>query len=335
MAGYISRRVLQLVPVLLGITLLVFLIFHFTADPTQVILGMHGSAQQREALRERLGLNDPILVQYGRYLGNVLQGDLGDSWMRKTPVSEEISNKFPHTVELTVVAMIITVLVGILVGVISAVKPYSIPDYLSMTFALVGISIPVFVLGLLLISFFSVNLRWLPINGRMSSIMLEAFSPPSNYYLLYATFTGKWAAAWDLLKHIIMPAVTLAAASTALVARMTRATLLEVVRQDYIRTARAKGLPERVVIYKHALKNAMIPVITVIGLQFGALLGGALLTESVFTWPGMGTLVIAAVEAQDLPLVQGVVLLVATLFVVANLVVDLLYAFFDPRIRYS
>jgi peptide/nickel transport system permease protein len=335
MAAFIAKRILQLIPVLLGITLLVFFIFHYTADPTQIILGMHGSAEQREALRERLGLNDPVLVQYGRYLGGLVQGQLGDSWMRRTPVAQEIAQKFPHTVELTVAAMVITVVFGILIGVISAVKQYSFLDYSTMTAALLAVSIPVFVLGLFFISIFAVKLDWLPINGRMNASMLHDFNPPTGYYLTYALFTGKWAYAKDLAAHLVMPAVVLGAATTALLARMTRATMLEVIRQDYIRTALAKGLSQRVVIFKHALKNAMIPIITVIGLQFGSLLAGALLTESIFTWPGIGTLTISAVDAQDLPLVQGVVILVATLFVVANLVVDVLYAFVDPRIKYA
>ncbi|HYG57848.1 MAG TPA: ABC transporter permease [Symbiobacteriaceae bacterium] len=335
MVGYIARRVLQLFPVLLGITLLVFVIFHFTADPTQIMLGLHGSEQQRQALRKELGLDDPVLVQYARYIGGVVQGDLGDSWMRKSPVASEIAQKFPHTVELTVVAMLITITVGIFVGVISAVKPYSLVDYGSMTLALIAVSVPVFVLGLVFISVFAVQLDWLPINGRMEAVMLDQFKPPTGYYITYALFTGKWTYLKDLLSHLIMPAIVLAAATTALVARMTRAQMLEVIRQDYIRTARAKGLAQRVVVYKHALKNAMIPIITVIGLQFGHLLGGALLTESIFTWPGMGSLTIAAVEAQDLPLVQGVVMLVATLFVVANLAVDMIYAFVDPRIKFA
>lgn len=335
MAGYIARRFLQLVPVLLGITLLVFFVFHYTADPTQIILGLHGSEQQRQALRKELGLDDPVLVQYGRYVSGVARGDLGTSWMRKSPVAREIADKFPHTVELTIAAMLITVVVGILVGVLSAIKPYSIIDYFTMTTALLAVSIPVFVLGLFFISFFAVKMGWLPINGRMTATLLDQFKPPTGFYLTYALFTGKWAYFKDLAAHMLMPAVVLASSTTALLARMTRATMLEVVQQDYIRTARAKGLSQRVVIYKHALKNAMIPIVTVIGLQFGTLLGGALLTESIFTWPGLGTLTISAVEAQDLPLVQGVVILVATLFVAANLAVDLLYAYIDPRIKYS
>ncbi len=335
MAAYVVKRILQLIPVLTGITLLVFLAFHFTADPTQIILGMHGSEEQREALREELGLNDPLPVQYARFLGGMLRGDLGKSWMRRTPVAREIAQKFPHTVELTVAAMSITIIVGLTVGIISAVKPYSWLDYLSMSGALVAVSIPVFVLGLFLITIFSVNLDLLPINGRMSAVMLDEYDPPTNFYLTYAIVTRQWPYAWDLLKHMMLPAVTLASATTALLARMTRTTMLEVIRQDYIRTARAKGLSGRVIILKHALKNAMIPVVTVIGLQFGYLLGGALLTETIFSWPGMGSLAIAAVEAQDLPLVQGVVMLVATMFVFANLLVDVLYAWLDPRIKYS
>jgi peptide/nickel transport system permease protein len=201
--------------------------------------------------------------------------------------------------------------------------------------ALLAVSIPVFVLGLFLISWFAIDLNWLPINGRMDALMLDSYRPPTNFYLSYALFTGKWRYAADLIKHMLMPAVVLASATTALLARMTRATMLEVLQQDYVRTARAKGLSQRVVIFKHALKNAMIPVVTVIGLQLGGLLGGALLTETVFTWPGLGTLTIAAMDAQDLPLVQGVVMLLAVLFVVSSLVVDILYAFLDPRIKYS
>lgn len=335
MASYIARRVLQLFPVLIGITLLIFVLFHYTADPTQIILGMHGSPQQREALRQELGLNDPFLVQYGRYVGGVVRGDLGDSWMRRTPVAREIADKFPHTLELAAVAMTLAVVFGLLIGVISAVKPYSLIDYLSMTMALLAVSIPVFVLGLFLISWFAIDLNWLPINGRMDALMLDSYRPPTNFYLTYALFTGKWRYAADLIRHMLMPAVVLASATTALLARMTRATMLEVLQQDYVRTARAKGLSQRVVIFKHALKNAMIPVVTVIGLQLGGLLGGALLTETVFTWPGLGTLTIAAMDAQDLPLVQGVVMLLAVLFVVSSLVVDILYAFLDPRIKYS
>lgn len=335
MVGYIVRRLLQLIPVLVGITLIVFLIFHYTADPTQVILGMHGSGAQRAALRQELGLNDPVLVQYGRYIGGAIKGDLGRSWMRRTPVAKEIAQKFPHTMELAIAAMLIAVVAGLLVGVLSAVKPYSWIDYLGMTMALIAVSIPVFVLGLLLISWFAIDLAWLPINGRMNAVLMNNYRPPTNFYLTYAIATGQWKYAADLARHLVMPAVVLAAATTALLARMTRATMLDVIRQDYIRTARAKGLAERVVIYRHALKNAMIPVVTVLGLQLGGLLGGALLTETVFSWPGLGTLTISAMEAQDLPLVQGVVMLLATLFVISNLAVDLVYAFLDPRIRYS
>lgn len=335
MLGYAVRRVFQLIPVLLGITLLVFLIFHYTADPTQVILGLHGSKEQRLALRKEMGLDDPLVVQYGRYLGGLAKGDLGQSWMRRTPVAREIGEKFPHTVELTMVAMVITIVVGVFLGVLSAVRPYTLIDYLSMTLALLAVSIPVFVLGLLLIMFLAVDLKVLPINGRMSATLLDTFRPPTNFYLTYALLHGQWPFAKDLLRHMAMPAFVLSAATTALVARMTRATMLEVIGQDFIRTARAKGLAERVVIYKHALKNAMIPIVTVIGLELGKLLGGALLTETVFTWPGLGTLTISALEAQDLPLVQGVVVLIATLFVTANLAVDLLYAALDPRIRYA
>lgn len=335
MLGYIVRRLLQLVPVLLGITLLVFLIFHVTADPTQVVLGLHGSEEQRAALREELGLDDPVLVQYALYIGGAVRGDLGESWTWGTPVAQEIADRFPHTLELATAAMLLAVTVGLVMGVAAAVRPYTLIDYLSTSLALVAVSVPVFVLGLLMITWFAVGLGWLPINGRMDPLLLGEFQPPTGFYLTYALVTGQWRYAADLARHMAMPAVVLAAATTALLVRMTRATMLEVIRQDYIRTARAKGLSERVVIYRHALKNAMIPVVTVIGLQFGTLLGGAILTETVFTWPGLGTLTLRAVEGHDLPLVQGVVILLATLFVLANLVVDVLYAALDPRIKYA
>lgn len=335
MVRYIARRLVALVPVMFGVTLLVFLVFHFTADPGDVILGQHAMPAAKARLNASLGWYDPLPVQYGRFVLRLLRGDLGTSWITKSLVALEIKARFGHTVELAILALLITAGAGIGIGVISAVRRYSWLDHGSMIFALVGVSMPVFWLGIELITLFSMTLRWLPISGRMDPVLLSNFRSPTSFYLTYALLTGQWRQAVDLAKHIILPAVALSAVTTAIVARMTRTTMLEVLQQDFVRTARAKGLAERVVVFKHSLKNAMIPVVTVIGLQFGTLLGGAVLTETVFTWPGLGTLAITAVQNQDVPLVQGVVILVAVSFVLANLMVDLTYAWLDPRIRYS
>lgn len=334
MTRYIMKRILLLVPVLLGVSMIVFLVLHlFTADPAALMLGQHANTEQIEALREELGLNDPLYQQFGRFLWQLVHGDLGHSLMTKSPVTTEMLARFPATIELAFAAMLIATVVGITVGVISAVKQYSLFDYLSMVGALAGVSMPIFWLGLMLIILFSVNLGWLPVASRID-IGLEP-ARITGLYLVDSLITGNWAAFISSLKHLVLPAAALASYSMAIIARMTRSTMLEVVRQDYVRTARAKGLKESVVVYRHALRNAMIPVVTVIGLQMGSLLGGAVLTETVFSWPGIGGLLINAILAADYPLVQGCVLLIATVFVVVNLLVDLLYAFLDPRIRYS
>jgi len=253
--------------------------------------------------------------------------------MTKRPVLDDLLSQFPATIELAVFSLAIASLVGIFVGVISAVKRYSFFDYVSMIGALLGVSMPIFWLGLILIIIFCINLQWLPVAGRID-IGME----PTNithFYLLDSLLTGNWASFWSAFRHIILPGIALAAYSMAIIARMTRSTMLEVVKQDYIRTAHAKGLDEKTVVYHHALKNALIPIVTVIGLQFGFLLGGAVLTETVFSWPGIGSLTANAILASDYPMVQGSVILVAAVFVVVNLLVDLLYHYLDPRIHYS
>jgi len=333
MLQYMLRRFFLLIPVLLGVTLVVFLVSQLTADPTKVILGQHATAQQMEALRHELGLDKPVYQQYILYVLRLLRGDLGRSWLTDAPVAQEIMVRFPHTVELTLVSITLAIFFGVLVGVISAVKQYSFFDHLSMIGALLGVSMPIFWLGLMLMTLFSVRLGWLPISGRIDLQLEVDFK--TQFYLLESLLRGNWPVFKNLIAHITLPAIALAANSTALIARMTRSSVLEVIRQDYIRTARAKGLGERVVIYKHALKNALIPVVTVVGLQFGSLLSGAVLTETVFSWPGIGSLAVAAIQNADNPLVQGTVLLVAAIFVLVNLVVDLLYAYIDPRIHYT
>jgi ABC-type dipeptide/oligopeptide/nickel transport system permease component len=334
MLKYIIKRLLMLIPVLLGVSLFVFIIMHvFTGDPTSLILGQHATQTQIEALRQELGLKDPIYVQFGRFLWQLLHGDLGRSLMTKRPVMTDLLSQFPATIELALFSLAIASLVGIIVGVISAVKRYSFFDYVSMVGALLGVSMPIFWLGLILIIVFSVNLHWLPVAGRVD-IGMEP-TTITHFYLLDSLLTGNWDAFWSSIRHLILPGIALAAYSMAIIARMTRSTMLEVVKQDYIRTAHAKGLDENTVVYHHALKNALIPIVTVIGLQFGFLLGGAVLTETVFSWPGIGSLTTNAILASDFPLVQGSVILVAAVFVFVNLLVDLLYAYLDPRIHYS
>lgn len=338
MLRYVIRRLLLLLPVLLGVSILVFLVLHvFTVDPTSVILGQYATLDKQEALRAELGLNDPLYLQFWNYLSGVVQGDLGRSLFTKEPVIKEIATRFPATIELAVASLIIASIVGITVGIISAVKQYTFLDYLSMFGALLGVSMPIFWLGLIFIDVFAVKLGWLPTSNRLDPMTNMVIY--TNFYTIDSVIngiqTGDWGAFKDTLRHLAMPAIVLGASSTAVIARMTRSSMLEVIRQDYVRTARAKGLAYRIVIVKHALKNALIPIVTVIGLQFGSLLGGAVLTETVFSWPGVGSLTFMAIDHSDFPLVQGTVLLIATVFVVVNLVVDLLYAFIDPRIHYS
>lgn len=334
MLKYIIKRLVMLVPVLLGVSLFVFVVMHlFTGDPAAMMLGQHATRAQVAALRQELGFNDPIYVQFARFLWQLLHGNLGRSLMSRQPVTEELLSRFPATIELAFFSLVIASIVGVVVGVISAVKRYSFFDYISMIGALLGVSMPIFWLGLLLIIVFSVNLHMLPVAGRID-IGIEP-ATVTGFYLIDSLLAGDWAAFWSALNHLILPGIALAAYSMAIIARMTRSTMLEVIKQDYIRTARAKGLSEGTVINHHALKNALIPVVTVIGLQLGFLLGGAVLTETVFSWPGIGSLTINAILASDFPLVQGSVILVAAVFVIVNLLVDLLYAYLDPRIHYA
>lgn len=306
MTTYLLRRLLLTVPVLLGVSFIIFAMVRLIpGDPAQVIAGEQATRETVETVRRSLGLDQPLVLQYARFLRDLVRGDMGRSTRSLRPVFDELADRFPNTIELTLAGMLVASLIGIVAGVVSATRQNRWPDTLSMVFALGGVSMPVFWLGLMLMLLFSVKLGWLPPVGR-----------------------GTWA-------QLILPAITLGAASAAILARMTRSSLLEVLRQDFVVTARAKGLAERWVIYKHALKNAMIPVVTVMGLQFGTLLSGAVLTETVFAWPGIGRLIVESILARDYPVVQGAVLLTALTFVFVNLVVDLLYSVLDPRIRYD
>lgn len=304
MLKYIFKRILMLIPVILGVSFLVFFIMSLTpGDAAAMILGPDATVEALEALRNELGLNDPIIVQYGRYMINLLQGDLGTSYATGRSVFSEIASRFPSTLQLTFWGMVIAIVMSIPIGIISATKQYSIIDSTSMIFALLGVAMPNFWLGLMLIIVFSLNLGWLPSGGSSTAL------------------------------SIILPAITLGTGCAANITRTTRSSMLEVIRQDYIRTAKAKGVSNSKVIRKHALKNSLIPVVTVIGLQFGQLLGGAVLTETVFSWPGVGTYMINSINLKDTNAVLGCVIIFSICFSIVNLLVDILYGFIDPRIK--
>lgn len=335
MWSYVLRRLLGLVPVLFGITLLVFLFLQLIpGDPAQAILGERGTPEQLAALREKLGLNKPLYVQYLTFVKNILTGDLGTSAVSTIPVAEELKRRWPATFELALAATLVAVVFGIPVGILAAVRKNSLLDTLSMSLSLVGVSMPVFWLGLLLVYLFAVNLHWLPTGGRLSTDLAIDFRPITGFLVLDGMLALKPEVLMDALRHLILPALTLGTIPLAILTRITRSAMLEVLSQDYVRTARAKGLAERQVILKHALKNALLPVVTIVGLQFGTLLGGAILTETIFSWPGIGSYIYEGILNRDYPVVQAGVLVVATVFVLVNLLVDLSYALLDPRIQY-
>ncbi|MED4585071.1 nickel ABC transporter permease [Brevibacillus choshinensis] len=303
MLVYLIRRLLQMIPVLLGVILVVFLIMQMVpGDPAVLLAGEGASAETIANIRTQLGLDQPVMVQYFHYVTDVATGDLGTSMRSNLPVFDEIMARLPATIELALASIFVTIVLGMIAGIISATKQYSAADITIMIVALLGVSLPSFWLGLSLIYYFSVKLHLLPVAG------------------------------WGTWKHVILPAITLGTGGAAIVARMTRSSMLDVVRQDYIRTAKAKGLREQVIIYKHALKNALIPIITVVGLQFGYLLGGTVLVESVFAINGLGRLIVDAIRMRDLPVVQGGVLIASIIFVFVNLLVDVLYRYFNKRI---
>jgi len=313
---FLARRLLLLVPVLWGVSVVVFLVLHLApGDPAEVMLGSQATREDLTRLRAEFGLDQPLHVQYGRWIGRLAQGDLGRSLWMKRPVLLEVLGRFKATLLLTGTALVLSTLGGIALGVLSATRPNSLLDRASAVASLFGASMPVFWLGIVLMVIFSLWLGWLPASG------------------MWAPYGGGDLA--DLVRHLVLPALTLAAASVTIVARLTRSTMLDVLGQDYVRTARAKGLREGRVVTRHALKNAMIPIVTVVGVQAGYLLGGAVLTETVFAWPGVGSLMVQGILARDVPLVQGCVLVVALSFVLINLAVDVLYAYLDPRIRYE
>jgi len=356
MLQFIGRRLLLLLPVLLGVILVTFVIVRLIpGDPCVTMLGERATPAKCEVFLERYGLNDNIVVQFWRYMTNMAQGDLGTSIRFTRPVTDLLAERLPLTMELTMLAMLFSTVVGVLLGIISALKRNTIIDTITMIIANIGVSMPVFWLGLLLAYVFALLLKGtpfvLPPSGRFTAGValqdLDVFwgltdltgfkkffvDLMSNTVLVNAIITGDWHIFWDSLKHLILPAVAVGTIPMSIIARMTRSSLLEVVGLDYIRTARAKGMIERRVIRKHAMRNAMIPIVTIVGIETGALLSGAVLTETVFSLPGMGTALVSAILARDYPVVQVFTLVIGLIFVVVNLLVDLSYAYLDPRIR--
>ncbi|MDO7907178.1 ABC transporter permease [Paenibacillus sp. JX-17] len=331
---YIVKRIFVLIPVLLGMTLIVFSIIHaIPGDPAETILGQKATEASKEALREQLGLNKPWLQQYGTYLGELVRGDLGESIRTREPIAREMLPYLAATLELTFASMLFAVVIGVNAGIISAWKQNSWFDYTSMVIALVGVSMPIFWLGLMEQWIFANKLHWLPSIGRMNA--RDPVESVTHLAVVDAIISGRWDQVWTVIKHLILPSIALGTIPMAVIARMTRSSMLEVMSNDYIRTARAKGMSPFLVVYKHALKNAFIPVLTVVGLQTGALLGGAVLTETIFAWPGIGRYIFEAISSRDYPVIQSGILVVAFIFVFINLIVDLMYALFDPRIHYQ
>ena len=310
MYKFILKRLLQLIPVIIGVTFIVFFIMNLApGDPAAIILGDQATAEALAMKREELGLNDPLLIRYFNYMKNLLRGDMGTSYKNNIPVWNQVIDRLPNTAILAVAGIFIALLFGIPIGILSAKKQYSLLDNISMVAALIGVSMPNFWSGLLLVMLFSLTLGWLPSQGMGSGGVIP------------------------VLRSIILPSLTLGINSMAMVARMTRSSMLEVIRLDYISTAQAKGLDDHVITTQHMLRNALIPIITAVGLQFGHLLGGAMLAETVFSWPGLGRLMVDSIKSRDIPMVLGCVVFMATMFSIVNLIVDIIYAFVDPRIK--
>jgi peptide/nickel transport system permease protein len=350
LSRYIIRRLITVIPTLIGVTFVIFMFQRLIpGDPAVAMLGEHATEENVQRIREQFGLNRPVFLdrealaegdirsffdsQYIRYLGRLVRLDMGSSIHRRIPVAETLRERFPATFELALVSMLIAVIIGIPVGIASAARRNSLLDGTSMVASLIGVSMPIFWLGLMEIMLFAVFLQWLPAGGRLSTgIEVQRIT---GMLLLDSLLTWNIPAFVDAGQHIIMPAIALATIPTAIIARMTRSSMLDVLQEDYIRTANAKGLVERLVLFRHALKNAFLPVITIIGIQAGSLLAGAVLTETIFSWPGIGKWVYDAILGRDYPIVQGGTLIIALIFVFVNLLVDISYAMLDPRIHYD
>lgn len=341
MGSYLIRRLLRTLLVMLGISLLVFVFVRsIPGDPAVAMLGERATPEAAAKLREQLGLNkpwffnptSPLDAQYPKYVNALLHGDLGSGIKSNIPVKDDLRVRFPATAELSLAALLFAMIIGLPAGILAALRRNSVWDNLATTISLVGVSMPVFWLGLLLSYFFAVKLGWLPPSARLGNE--TTIQPMTGFYVLDSLLRGQPAATWDALRHLILPAIALGSIPLAIIARITRSSLLDVLGQDYVRTARAKGLNFQTITIKHALRNALLPVVTVIGLQAGGLLGGAVLTETIFSWPGIGSWVYEAISQRDYPVIQGGVIFAALIVSIANLLVDLSYAALDPRIQY-
>jgi ABC-type dipeptide/oligopeptide/nickel transport system permease component len=334
MVSHLLRRIIGTIPVVLLISLLVFLLIHAApGDPADLLLSDEASAQDIAEARHRWGLDQPIYVQYLRFLANMLSGNFGISFRFSDPVISVIGERLPATIELAVVSLLIALILGIPLGVWAGAKPNSWADNLGSFFGFFGISMPSFWFGIMLILVVAGYLNWLPSSGR--STYGIARGAETGFYIAGSLVAGNWRAAWDGLQHIFMPAIALGTNMMGIIMRVTRSSVLEVVHEDYIRTARAKGVGERRVLWRHVLKNALIPIVTVVGLELGTLLSGSIIVESVFSWPGSGSLLITAIQSRDYPLITGTVVIYTVAFVMINFTIDILYAVFDPRIRFG
>jgi dipeptide transport system permease protein len=335
MLRFILTRASLVIPTFLGVTLLTFALIRLApGDPVLLMAGERGMDPVRyAAMKAELGLDKPLLVQYVHYMGDVLHGDLGRSIITREPVLHEFLSLFPATIELSFMAILFAVTIGLPAGIVAAVRRGSAFDHTLMGLSLTGYSMPIFWWGILAILLFSVTLGWTPVSGRISFI--HFIEPITGFLLLDRLLQGNWEAFFSALRHLILPAIVLGTVPLAIIARMTRSSMLEVLNEDYIRTARAKGLSPFWVIGVHALRNALIPVITVIGLQVGLLMTGAILTETVFSWPGVGKWLVESIRRRDYPVLQGGVLLVASIVMLVNLLVDVLYGLINPRIRHG
>ena len=333
MRNYIIKRFLNIVVMLLVVSILIFLLIRLApGDPAISIAGSHATKETLQEMRIKWGLNKPLIDQYLIWLGHALRGDLGVSILTQNPVLSDLLQRTPNTLELAVVVIILSTFIGGVAGIISATRRYSLFDYIAMFIALFGVSMPIFWLGIMLVLLFSIKLNLLPTGGMLSA--LYSIRPITHLSLIDSLLELNFPAFFNALSHLILPAIALGTIPMAFIARITRSSMLDVMSQDYIRTARSKGLNEKGVIVKHALRNALIPIITASGTEFAMLMGGAVLTETIFSWPGLGTYVVQAVSARDYPAVQGSVIAIALMVSVVNLMVDTLYAYLDPRIRY-
>lgn len=334
MTKFILHRLISLMPVLLGITVIGFLLIRLIpGDPAEVMLGERATEAALRELRQSLGLDQPLSLQYVRYLSQLAHGDLGKSIQTGIDIVDELKARLPASLELALVATLIAVAGGILAGTVAAVKHGSLIDTASMVGSLLGVSLPVYVLALTSIWFLAVQLKWLPPGGRLNSI--TEWTPITGFIVLDSILTRNWPVLLEAVQHLILPAFSLSLATLATVARITRASLLEVLSQDYIRTARSKGLKERQVVVRHALRNSLLPVVTIVGIQFGAILSGAVITETIFSWPGIGRWVYESITRRDYPVVQAMTLFIGLVFVLSSLLVDILYAWLDPRVSYE